>query len=212
MPLIKSEFSCPTCKRAGKTNQIYANAGELVCSGDGTHKWVDTQSFYAERPTMDFAVAPRALPLANKDGVQHVQTKVLLPPGLKEKLDAKYGDTTDATLASILMQMVEGKILIIGQTDLDRIAARMGSEPTTSSELYGMIYAKTEEVLEAKQMAAAAAADLKAYEGLSPGRVVIDLAEQFGEAQERARNSEPPEPLAYWCARKLRDGIKDNWF
>jgi hypothetical protein len=208
MPLIKSEYGCPICKRAGVKSQIFANLGELLCEKDGTHKWSDTQSFYAEQPTMDFALSkPQALPQQN-----YVNAQLSVPPGLIDTLRAKYGDKTEATMVSILMQMVEGDILIVGQTDLDRIASRLGKVPENSSELYGMIYAKTEEVLEAKQMAEAAAADLKAYEGLSPGRVVVDLGDQFAEAKVRAANAEPPEPLAYWVAKKIRDGIRDNWF
>ena len=127
MPLVNTEYSCPACKNIGKKSQIVANAGELQCTTDGMHKWVDTAEFLALRPTMDFATEkPRAQPLQSASGVHHVPIKVMLPPGLKEKLDAKYGDKTDATLSSILMQMLEGDILIIGQTDLDRIGAKMG--------------------------------------------------------------------------------------
>lgn len=208
MPLQQSEYACPRCEKAGVESQIMANLGELICSVNGAHRWNDAQSFINEGPKMKFALAPP--PALPQQG--HVPIKLTVPPGLKEALEAKYGNKADATMTSILMQMVEGTVLVIGQTDLDRLASRLGKVPETSSELYGMIYAKTEEVAEAKSIAEAAAADLKAYEGLSPGRIVIDLGDQHAEAVARAKNLEPPLPLSMWAAKMLRDGIQNNWF
>lgn len=208
MSLIRSEYSCPLCKP--EKSQILANMGELVCEKNGQHKWNDTQAFLALGPTMDFAKAPvKAQPPSN-----YVPMKVLLPPGMKEALEAKYGDKLDATLTSILMQMHEGNVLIVGQTDLERIGGPQGfgKVPENSGELFGMIFSKQQEVEESKQMAEAATRDLKAYEGMSPGRVVVDLAEQYGEAVARAANQEPPLPLAVWVAKTLKDGIANNWF
>lgn len=185
-----------------------ANLGELICSVNGEHRWNDAQSFLNEKPKMKFAVAlPKAAPQQG-----HVPIQLTIPPGLKAALEAKYGSKTDATMASILMQMVEGNVLVVGQTDLDRLGSHLGKIPESSGELYGMIYAKTEEVAEAKMIAEAAAADLKAYEGLSPGRIVIDLGDQHAEAVARARNMEPPLPLSVWAAKVLKDGIANNWF
>lgn len=207
MPLIQSEYSCPNCKRnTGELNRIVANAGELLCSKNGEHKWNDTMSFYAEKPTMDFATAPaKGLPQQN-----YVTIKLSVPPGLEDTLRAKYGEKTEATMVSILMQMVEGNILIVGQTDLDRIAARLGAVPQNSAELNGMIYAKTEEVAEAKLIAENASRDLKAYEGLSPGRVVVNFGDQLEAAQSKARDAELP--LAEWAGRALKNGLENQWF
>lgn len=206
MPLMKTEFSCPTCRNMGQKNQILANAGELVCSVNGSHKWNDTMLFKAENPSMDFKVAP-PLPTVQE---HHRPLQLMVPMGLAEALAAKFGDKLGPTAASILMQMVEGNILIVGQTDLDRIKLVLGKIPASSSELFGMIYAKDQEITDYKATAETAQAEVKAYEGMSTGRVLVDLGDQLQSAKDLARGAEMP--LKVWCETKLREGISNGWF
>ena len=206
MPLQPTEYSCPTCKQAGLTNQIVANAGELLCTGNGMHKWNDTQSFKAAKPIMEFKVAAQ-LPTVQE---HYRPMQLMVPQGLPEALVAKFGDKTGPTAASILMQMLEGRILIVGQTDLDRIKLVLGKEPTSAGELFGMIYAKDEEVKDYKAIADTAKEDLKAYEGMTPNRVMIDLGDQIQQARDLARGAEMP--LKLWAEKCLKDGISNGWF
>lgn len=207
MPLVKSEFSCPTCKKAsGKLNQIVANAGELQCTGDGTHRWIDTQSFFNERPTMDFKVAPATfLPQTN-----HAPITVTVPLGVKTAFEQKYGDKGSATVAALMQVMVEGETMIIPQTDIQRLTERLGKKPSSSGELVGMIFALQSEVSDAKQLAEQATNDVKAYEGMSPGRVVVDLGDQYGEAVGKAKGQE--QPLKFWLQEQIKSAIQNNWF
>lgn len=202
-----TEYACPTCEQeTGELNQIVAAAGELRCTKNGEHRWNDSASFVDLHPKMVFAQAPpKALPQQN-----HTKIEVSVPMSLERELSAKFGEKMSATVSSILAQMVEGKILIVGQTDIDRIAGKLGSVPQNSSELYGMIYAKTEEVIEAKQIAENAVKDLKAYEGLSPGRIVVNLGDQIGEAASKA--SDASLPVNVWAERALRMGLENSWF
>ena len=205
---IKSEYACPTCKQNGLTNQIYASAGELYCSAFSEHRWRDTQSFLDMRPKMEFKVeVARNLPQQN-----YTPVTLSVPLGLVDALTTKLGDKdkVSATMVSILLQMLEGNILIIGQTDIDRITSRLGSEPKNSSELFGMIFAKTEEIAEHKMLREAAEKDLKAYEGISPGRVVVDLGDQFQNAVDKARGAELP--LKVLVENSLRNGLENGWF
>jgi hypothetical protein len=207
MPLQRSEYSCPLCKP--EIVQINANLGELVCE-KGIHKWNDTNSFLALEPTMDFAKTPTVgMPPSN-----YLPMKIMVPPGAEDALRKHYGDTLDATATSILMQMLEGKIMIVGQTDLDRIGSPqgLGKVPDNGGELFGMIFALKAEVEDGKLVAEAAQRDVKAYEGMSPGRVVVDLGDIYGDVQARAQNSEPPLPIAVWVKSTIKNGVENNWF
>lgn len=206
MPLVKSEYACPLCAMEGKTSQIVANMGELLCSVNGTHKWNDAAAFSALNPQMKFKVEmPKSLPQQNYEPFN-----LSVPLGLKGALETKYGDKAAATAASILMQMIEGNIMIVGQTDLERLTTHLGKTPDNSGELVGMVYAKAQEAEEAKQIAEAAGKDLKAYEGLSVGRVVVDLGDQYQNALDKARGEDLP--LKIWVERALKNGLENSWF
>jgi hypothetical protein len=207
MPVVKSEYSCPKCKQTtGKLNQIVANGGQLQCSGDGSHTWNDTMTFYNEKPTMDFKVAPATfLPQVN-----HTPVTVSVPIPVKDAFEKKFGERASATIASLIQVLVEGDVIIIPQTDIDRISSRLGQKPGSSGELFGMIFALGEQVNDAKMLADNAAKDLKAYEGMSPGRVVVDLGDVAGDATEKARAQNMP--LKVWVESNLKNAISSNWF
>jgi hypothetical protein len=210
MPVLKTEFSCPRCKKeTGQANQILANAGELTCSVNGSHKWNDTMTFYNENPVMEFKVAmPKALPQEN-----HTPLTISVPIKLKEFLEAKYTDKLSSTAASILSQMAEGNAMIIPESDIDRLAdgqRGLGTRPKNSSELCGLIFAKMCEVSDAKEERDAAVKDLKAYEGMSPGRIVVDLGAQFPSAAAKAKEAELP--LKVWLETQFKSALENNWF
>lgn len=209
MPLQKSEYACPRCKReTGKSSQIVANMGELLCSENGTHRWPDVVSFLEEKPTMEFKVdLPKVLPQQN-----YTPYTVSIPIGLKDALEKTYGEKAGPTVASILMQMIEGRVMIVGQTDLDRLgsAQGLGKVPENSGEMFGMIFALREEVAEAKMIADAAQRDVKAYEGISIGRTVVDLGDQYQAATVKAQDASLP--LGAWASKALRDGLENGWF
>lgn len=207
MSLHRSEFSCPRCKMIGVKSQILAGAGRLSCEVNPTdHYWVDTQTFYSEKPVMEYEPnVPKNLPQQG-----HSTMTVSLPIGMEQALSAKYGDKVNNTVASILQQMLEGEVLVIGQTDYNRLAGHLGKNPSSTGELVGMVYALKESVVEKEQIATAAAADLKAYEGISPGRVVVDLGDQLQNCIDRAKDAELP--LKLFVERKFREGIENNWF
>jgi len=59
MPVFKTEYSCPKCKReTGRANQISAADGGLICPVNPNHRWVDTPSFYADSPVVEFKDGP----------------------------------------------------------------------------------------------------------------------------------------------------------
>jgi hypothetical protein len=210
MPVYKSEFSCPTCKKlTGALNQIVASAGELQCSVNDAHKWNDTMAFYNENPTVDFKVTmPKALPQEN-----HTPLTISVPIKLKEFLEAKYQDKLSATAASILSQMAEGEAMIIPESDLDRLSSGergLGQRPKNSSELCGLIYAKMCEVSDAKAEKDEAVKDLKAYEGLSQGRVVLDLGPLYPTVVQKAKEAELP--LKLYIETNFKSAIENNWF
>ncbi len=207
MALIKSEFSCPICKKTtGALHQIYANLGELSCSFNPAHKWNDYIEFQNLGPTMDFKPEKqKALPQQN-----HTPLTISVPIPLKAKLDEVYGDKMAATVVSVLNQMSEGQAMMIPETDVVRLTDRLGKRPVNSGELIGLVYAKTCEADDAKSERDTAVKDLKAYEGMAIGRIVIDLGDQLATAQAKAQDAE--QPLKYWAEKQFRNALESGWF
>lgn len=209
MPVFKTEFSCPRCKKeTGQTNQISAAEGRLICPANPNHKWIDTAAFYADGPQMEFKVGPAKFPPV--EGQTPYTLKI--PLRLKTELEKRWGaeEAVSAKVADVLLQMVDGDVMLVGQTDMNRLFERLGSKFTNSSELVGIVYAKMCEVDEAKGERDSAIEDLKAYESRSIGRVVIDLGTQFEAAKAKANDADMP--LKEWVQTQLMNGIENNWF
>jgi hypothetical protein len=206
MPLIRSEFSCPRCKQVGVKSQILANLGQLVCEQNPSHTWVDTMSFYQENPVMEFKPEiPKNLPQQG-----HAPMTVSLPIGMEQALSARYGDKMNNTVASILQQMLEGDVLVVGKTDYDRLAGHLGKNPESTGELVGLVYALKCSADEQKEIAEIASKDLKAYETMSPGRVVVDVSPQLSNVMDKARDTGLP--LKLFVERKFLEALENGWF
>lgn len=201
MPEVRTEYGCPLCQA-----QIVASSGSLQCSKDPGHRWNDTAEFIKAGPKKLFTVAAATF----APQTSHVPVKVLIPMGVKQALESKLGDKMDATVAGVLAMMAEGEILMIPESDLQRYKERLGKRPESASELFGMVYALSLQAEDAKLEATNARQDIKAYEGLAPGRVVIDLGDQFQPTMEKARSAE--EPLKVFVERNLRTALENNWF
>jgi hypothetical protein len=209
MPQLKTEWACPKCKReTGASTQILANEGRLACPANSNHRWVDTADFYADGAVMEFKVGPAKFPPV--EGQTPITIKV--PLHLKDSLETRYKDGLSAAVADVLLQMVNGAPLMIGQTDVERLRDRLGKTPENSSDLVGMVYAKICEAEDAKTERDEAVKDLKAYEGVSRGRVVINLGDQYEAAATKARESEPPLPVAVWLQQRVKTALDDQWF
>ena len=209
MPQFKTEFSCPKCKReTGQANQILAADGRLICPANPNHKWVDTPSFYADGPVMEFKVGPAKFPPV--EGQTPITLKI--PLHIKTELEKRWGaeEAVSAKVSDVLLQLVDGDVMVVGQTDLERLCARLGEKFSNSSELVGVVYAKMCEVDEARAERDSAIEDLKAYESRSPGRVIVDLGTQFEAAKAKAKDAEMP--LKTWVETNLLNGIENNWF
>lgn len=207
MPTLKSEFACPLCKReTGQSTQILATDGRLSCPSNSNHRWADTAAFYADGPQMEFKVPlPKFPPV---DGQIEIPVKV--PKRIKATLDQAFGERLHAEIANLLLLLSEGGVMVIGKVDLDRIIDKLGKKPRDSSEMYGIICATMAEVDEAKQERDSAVQDLKAYEGLSRGRVVLDLGDQFEYATGKAKDENMP--LALWLGRAVKSALENSWF
>ena len=207
MPQFKSEFACPKCKReTGKSVQILASDGRLICPANSSHKWEDTAAFYADGPQMEFHVGPAKFPPV--EGQTPITLKV--PQRIKDALDSRYSAGLESVVANVLLQLVDGDVMVVGQTDMARLFERLGQKFSNSSELVGVVYAKMCEVDEVKAERDAAVADLKAYEGRSIGRVVVDLGDQYDTAQAKATDAE--QPLKQWIDEQLKNAPANNWF
>jgi hypothetical protein len=180
----------------------------LICPVNPNHKWVDTAAFYADGPIMEFRVGPAKFPPV--EGQTPITLKI--PLRIKTELEQRWGaeEAVSAAVSNVLLQLVDGEVMIVGQTDLTRLFERLGEKFTNSSELVGVVYAKMCEVDEARGERDAAVEDLKAYESRSPGRVVIDLGSQYQTAVEKAKDAETP--LKVWVEQQLINGLQNSWF
>ena len=141
MPVIKSEFSCPRCKKeTGQSNQISAADGRLICPVNPNHKWVDTAAFYADGPIMEFRVGPAKFPPV--EGQTPITLKI--PLRIKTELEQRWGaeEAVSAKIADVLLQLVDGDVMVLGQGDMTRLFERLGQKFSNSSELVGVVYAK----------------------------------------------------------------------
>jgi len=207
MAVVRSGYSCPLCKRqTGDTNEVVADSGHLRCSKVDAHQFPDMSDFMDMRPTLDFKQEqprPQAQP-------GHVPLTVRVPLSVKNAIDSKYGDKADGIVAGILLMMAEGECLVVRDTDLARIATVLPEKPKDSSHLFGMMMALKFELDEAKQSAELAAKEVKAYEGMSPGMVMVNLGDQYAAAQHRASADELPLKVA--CEKWLKNGLENSWF
>jgi len=135
---------------------------------------------------------------------------IRLPIRLKQRLDEAYGEKVESTAVAILDQMAEGHALIIPEVDVQRIADKLGKRPENSSELYGMIFACKAEVDDMRVEKDAAVKDLKAYEGMAIGRVVVDLGSNLSTAQAKASDAQLP--LKIWVERMMANALENGWF
>ena len=55
-------------------------------------------------------------------------------------LEAKFGGTSESTIAGVLAMLSEGDILIVPESDLQRMKERFGKRPESSGELFGLMY------------------------------------------------------------------------
>jgi hypothetical protein len=209
MPVFKTEFSCPKCKReTGQSNQISAAEGRLTCPANSNHKWDDTAAFYADGPQMEFKVGPAKFPPV--EGQTPITLKI--PLRIKTELATRWGteEAVAAKISDVLLQLVDGEVMVVGQTDMTRLFERLGQKFSNSSELVGVVYAKMCEVDEAKAERDSAVEDLKAYESRSPGRIIVDLGDQFETAKGKAKDAESP--VKIWVEDQLRNALANNWF
>lgn len=207
MSTIRTGYSCPSCKRGtGDTNEVLAEGGALVCSKVPAHRWNDMDEFYSLSPTLDFKqVQTRPAPQAN-----HTNLNVSLPVGTLNVLTSRYGEKLNSTIAAILNTLAEGEVMIIGDTDVQRLGMMFSEKPKNSSHLVGLIFAMQSQIQESKQIAETASKEVKAYEGMSPGTILVNLSDQYNYALDRAKNDSLP--LKIWLERQIRNALENAWW
>lgn len=209
MPIIRSGYSCPTCKRkTGDINEVVADGGKLSCSKHPEHRWDDSSDFLDAQPDIDFKQAQER----PKSQSNHTSLSVSIPVNTANRLLEMFGDRMDVTVAGVLNTIAEGEVMMVGETDLKRIGGALKERPKNAGHLFGLLFALTEQIEELRLIAENAQKEVKAYEGISPGRVVVNLADLLEPARQRAQNEEPPLPLGLWLERQIRTAIENNWW
>lgn len=206
MPEIRTEYACPLCP-ADNPGQIVASSGSLECSINRSgHRWNDTKSFMDLKPVMGFKATPQTFPAQSG----HVKYDVMISLGTKAKLETKYGGKTNSTVSGVLDMMAEGNILIIPESDVERIRRLINKRPESSAELFGIMFALDQQALDAKNAQESAEKELAAYEKSVPGKMVIDISSILDQVKEKAQSAELP--LRTWIETNLKNAIENNWF
>jgi hypothetical protein len=201
MPIIKTRYACPTCH-----SQINAENHILVCSKNRTHTWNDLAEFMSLRPKKWYEEAKPTIMVQPN----WVKVEVSVPPRIKTALEDKYGNTANATIAGVLGMLAEGEILIVPETDLNRIKEKFGKKPESSGELFGMIYNLTMELDTAKMISDEAKKNVDIYEGKNPSGVLVNMGQLYGQIVEKAKDQ--GETVKMWLERNLKNAIENNWF
>ena len=201
--IVKLRYACPIL---GCGAQMQAFDRKLVCSANNAHAWNDIATFQSLNPAVKYEEAtPPVVAQPN-----HVKIEVTVPPRVKQGLEAKFGNTSSSTIAGILGMLSEGEILIIPESDLQRMKERFGKRPESSTELFGLMYSQSMDLETANLVATNAQKDVQAYEGRNPNSVLIDLGPLYGTVIEKAR--EQNEPVKIWIERNLKTAIENSWF
>jgi hypothetical protein len=177
-----------------------------VCSANSSHSWNDTAAFLGLNPQVKYEESkPIVMTQPN-----HVKVEVTVPPRVKQGLEAKFGSTSDSTIAGVLGMLSEGEILIVPEADIQRMKEVLGKRPESAAEMFGMIYNLSMELETAKLIADEAKKDVAIYEGRNPGAVLVNMGPLYGSVVEKARDQN--ETAKMWIERNLRTAIENNWF
>lgn len=197
----KTKYACPSCGA-----QIIAGNHRLECSANSGHVWTDIAVFMALGPQEKYEESkPPVAPQTN-----HVKVEVSVLPRVKQGLEAKFGDASESTIAGVLGMLAEGEILIVPESDLQRMKERFGKRPESAGELFGLMYSLSMDLETEKMTAETARRDVQAYEGRNPNSVLIDLGALYGPMLEKAKDQS--ETAKMWLERNLKNAIENNWF
>jgi len=204
---IRTGYGCPACRdTSGDVNEILAEDRQLICSKVPAHVFPDMDAFIDMKPVMAFEQAKvRPAPQTN-----HTSVNVSIAVNTYNALLEKYGDRLNATLAGLLNVIAEGQSLIVTETDLQRLKTVFNEMPKNSSHLFGLVYAMQLQTQEAKQTAQLATDEVKAYENISPGKVVLDLGEHFNYVVDRAKSEGLPTKM--WMEQQVKNALANQWF
>ena len=201
MPTVKTRYACPSCSA-----QIVAENRQLICSANRSHSWNDIATFMGLNPQVKYEESKPPVVVQQN----HVKVEVTVPPRVKAGLEAKFGNASSSTIAGVLDMLSEGEVLIIPESDLQRIKEKFGKRPESSGELFGLIYNLTMELETEKLIAEEAKKDVAIYEGRNPGAVLVNLGPLYGPVMEKARDQN--ETAKMFLERSLKMALENNWF
>jgi hypothetical protein len=169
------------------------------------HSWNDTATFLGLNPQVKYEESkPPIMQQPN-----HVKVEVSVPARVKQGLEAKFGNTSDATIAGVLGMLSEGNVLIVPEADLQRMKDVLGKRPESSAEMFGLIYNLSMDLETAKLIADEAKKDVAIYEGRNPGAVLINLGMLYTAVAEKARDQ--GETVKMYAERIVRHVVENNW-
>ena len=201
MPIVKTRYACPTCGA-----QVQAENRTLVCTANINHFWNDSMTFLNLNPQVKYEESkPPVVAQPN-----HVEIKVTVPPSVKTKFETKFGATASSTAAGIIGMLADGEVMIVPESDLQRMKERFGKKPESAAELFGLMYSLFMDLETANLVAINAQKDVQAYEGRNPNSVLVDLGPLYGTVMEKARDQN--ETAKMWIERNLKTAVENNWF
>lgn len=205
MPARRIGLACPICDQVGITSHLYEvppSLATLCESGNSAHRWNDSNKLREAHPRKLELPPPH-------HSIQRDYTSLTLqaPRDLESMLRVKYGDTYESSVVSLLRSFAEENLLILNMADLERIALRLGTMPTTGAELFGLIFQIGEETnslrMEVKRLERASIAQN------NNSAVILDLGDFLSKATAKA--AEANMNTEEYLGAFLRTALENDW-
>lgn len=165
---IPQNICCPLC--LPEENPVLAMLGqqELFCN-KGHKLQRDNPGLHPGKKLTNGL--PQTKPTAPPAG--SVEIKAAVPKEVKEKLEARFGQQTEATVAGVLRSIADADTFIVSSDDCARMETVIGTKPRSGSEVVGRLIAMQQELVELKERQQKS--DPAPAPSASNGSIVLDL-------------------------------------
>lgn len=207
MAKLSAGLACPICDRQGVTSELYQMPPQPATrceSGNPEHVWTDTDALKA--------LNPRRLEVKKQpDKVQpnHVPLTLSVPMHVAEALRQKYGERLPTSLSSVLGACAEARLMLLTANDIDRLEQKLGPNITSTSDLFGRIFALNEDKKATKDELERVMRRMKIKRESNGMEIELELGNQLEKAVALASDS--GQELSEFLSKYVRDSLENGW-
>lgn len=159
-------LECPTCKNGVR---LFAKNDVGYYCNNG-HKWTDMEVLMSLNP----AKLPFKGIVARQEGF--VKFDFELPADAAKALKNKFGEKLPATLASMADLISQGRYLMLGDRDLERLDEKVGEKITSPAQLVGKVWDYKTTIQQGEETTKNLRGALQARMGGKPGASLSESA------------------------------------